>query len=74
MQDFKSPESAQRFLVIRSVIDNLFNTRRHIISRKTNRQIRDGGHPGVDIPVHKVIGRPHFVADPTLPYGRRHAR
>ncbi len=41
MQGFKSPGSAQRFLAIHSVVYNLFNTQRHLISRKTNRLFRD---------------------------------
>jgi len=44
MQGFKSPGSAQRFLAIHSVVYNLFNTQRHLISRKTNRQFRDEAH------------------------------
>ena len=41
MQRFKSPGSAQRFLSIHSATYNLFNTQRHLISRKTNRQFRE---------------------------------
>jgi len=44
MQGFKSPGSVQRFLAIHSVVYNLFNTQRHLISRKTNRQFRDEAH------------------------------
>ncbi len=44
MQGFKSPGSAQRFLAIHSVVYNLFNTQRHLISRMTNRQFRDEAH------------------------------
>ena len=45
MQGFKSPGSAQRFLAIYSAVYNLFNTQRHLISRKTNRQFRDEAMP-----------------------------
>lgn len=41
MQGFRPPGSAQRFLAIHSVVYNLFNTQRHLISRKTNRLFRD---------------------------------
>lgn len=44
MQRFKSPGSAQRFLSIHATVYNLFNTQRHLISRKTNRQFRDEAH------------------------------
>ncbi len=40
MQRFKSAGSAQRFLSVRSSIYNLFNTQRHLISRKTLRLFR----------------------------------
>ena len=41
MLGFKSPGSAQRFLAIHFAVYNLFNTQRHLVSRKTNRQFRD---------------------------------
>jgi transposase-like protein len=41
MQGFKLPRSAQRFLAIHSIVYNLFNTQRHLISRKINRKFRD---------------------------------
>jgi transposase-like protein len=41
MQRFKSAGPAQRFLSVHSFIYNLFNFQRHIISRKTLREIRD---------------------------------
>ena len=41
LQGFKSPGSAQHFLSIHSAVYNLFNTRRHLVSRKTTRQFRD---------------------------------
>lgn len=44
MLGFKSPGSAQRFLAIHSVVYNLFNTQRHLISRKTNQQFRNEAH------------------------------
>ncbi|PCI54716.1 MAG: IS6 family transposase [Alphaproteobacteria bacterium] len=40
MQRFKSHKSAQIFLSIYGSIYNLFNTQRHLISRKTLRQLR----------------------------------
>ncbi|PHZ85491.1 IS6 family transposase [Paremcibacter congregatus] len=40
MQRFKSHKSAQIFLSIHGSIYNLFNTQRHLISRKTLRQLR----------------------------------
>ena len=41
MQGFKSAGPAQRFLAIHFAVYNLFNTQRHLVSRKTNRQFRD---------------------------------
>lgn len=40
MQRFKSPASTQRFLNIHSAVYNLFNTQRHLISRRTLRTFR----------------------------------
>ena len=40
MQRFKSQKSAQRFLTIHAAVYNLFNTQRHLISRRTLRQFR----------------------------------
>ena len=40
MQRFKSHKSAQIFLSIYGPIYNLFNTQRHLITRKTLRQLR----------------------------------
>ncbi len=40
MQRFKSPKSAQRFLAILAAAYNLFNTQRHLISRRTLRRFR----------------------------------
>ena len=37
IQRFKSPASAQRFLNIHAAVYNLFNTQRHLISRRTLR-------------------------------------
>ena len=46
MQGFKLPGSAQRFFSIHSAVYNLFNTQRHLVSRKTNRQFRDEAMSG----------------------------
>jgi putative transposase len=46
MPGFRSPGSAQRFLSIHSAVYNLFNTQRHLISRRTNRQFRDEATSG----------------------------
>jgi putative transposase len=40
MQDFKSPESAQRFLSIHSAVYNTFNFQRHLVSRRSLRVFR----------------------------------
>ena len=40
MQRFKSHKSSQIFLSIYGSIYNLFNTQRHLVSRKTLRQLR----------------------------------
>jgi putative transposase len=40
MQGFKSPGSAQRFLLIHAAVYNNFNSGRHLISAATHRQLR----------------------------------
>ena len=40
MKRFKSPGSAQRFLSIHAAVYNVFNVRRHLISRRTLRSFR----------------------------------
>jgi putative transposase len=40
MRGFKSPGSAQRFLSMHAAVYNLFNRKRHLISKKTNRKFR----------------------------------
>ena len=40
MKRFKSPGSAQRFLLIHAVVYNVFNVQRHLISRRTLRSFR----------------------------------
>jgi transposase-like protein len=40
MQRFRSPGSAQRFLTLHTAVYNLFNVQRHLISRRTLRQVR----------------------------------
>lgn len=42
MQRFKSPGPAQRFLSTHAAVYNNFNVQRHLISRKTLRQLRGG--------------------------------
>ena len=44
MQGFKPPGSAHRFLSTHPAVFNHFNTQRHLISQKTNRQFRDEAH------------------------------
>jgi transposase-like protein len=41
MQGFKSPGSAQRFLVTHTAVYNHFNVQRHLISRETLKEFRD---------------------------------
>jgi hypothetical protein len=41
MQRFKSPGSAQRFLSIHAAVQSTFNVRRHLMSRRTLRVLRD---------------------------------
>ena len=43
MQRFKSPASAQRFLVIHGAVYNTFNFQRHLVSRRTLRTFRAEG-------------------------------
>ena len=40
MQRFKSPGSAQRFVLMHSAVYNTFNVQRHLISRRTLRAFR----------------------------------
>lgn len=40
MQRFKSPGSAQRFLLLHASVYNLFNIQRHLVSRKRHRLFR----------------------------------
>jgi putative transposase len=40
MQRFKSPGSAQRFLSLHAAVHNIFNTQRHLTSRKALRVLR----------------------------------
>jgi transposase-like protein len=40
MQRFKSAASAQRFLSTHAAVYNLFNTQRHLVSRRTFRTYR----------------------------------
>jgi transposase-like protein len=41
MQRFKSPGSAQRFLSIHAAVQNTFNAKRHLTSRRTLRVSRE---------------------------------
>jgi transposase-like protein len=41
MQRFKSPESAQRFLSLPAAVQNTFNVKRHLTSRRTLRVFRE---------------------------------
>jgi len=41
LQRFKSPKSAQRFLSIHAAFYNHFNIQRHLLSRRTMKQLRD---------------------------------
>ena len=40
-QRFKSPESAQRFLSLPAAVQNTFNVKRHLTSRRTLRVFRE---------------------------------
>ena len=40
MQRFKSPGSAQRFLSVHAAVHNTFNVERHLISRRSQKQLR----------------------------------
>src|SRR5215469_12621528 len=40
VQRFKSPRSAQRFLIMHAAVHNTFNLQRHLVSRSTLRKFR----------------------------------
>jgi len=44
MQGFKSSKSAQRFVSFHAAVYNTFNVRRHLISRRIQRQFRTAAH------------------------------
>jgi putative transposase len=47
MQGFKSQSSAQKFLTTHAAVYNIFNTGRHLISRKTLRAFRPDAYEGM---------------------------
>jgi transposase-like protein len=47
-QRFKSPTSAQRFVAIHAVVDNIFNVQRHLVRRPVLRRFRAEAHRAWD--------------------------